>query len=77
MTISEVVALLQKVNQVAGDIPVAVKAAEDGVETVLTSLNIHLPATEGGQPQVQLVHGTGPASGAQGAPDGSQAPPAA
>lgn len=73
MTISELVALLGKVNQIAGDIPVAVKAAEGGVESVLESVDIHVPALEGGSPAVHLTHrpaSPDPASGAQGAPEG-------
>ena len=77
MTISEVVALLQKVNQVAGDIPVAIKAAEGGAESVLQSLNIHIPAIEGGQPVVHLVHSQAPAGSGQLEPQGTSGIPAA
>lgn len=77
MTISEVVAILQKVNQVAGDIPVAVKALESGAETVLQSLDIHLPALEGHSPVVHLVHAPAPAEAGQQPEVTSQGIPAA
>lgn len=58
MTISEVQALLTKVQQVAGDADVVLRAAEGAAETVIQTVGIELGA--GGNPassEVTITHG--------------------
>lgn len=58
MLTSELTAALQKVQQIAGDIPVTLVRVEDEAETVLKSIGIHIDpssgAVEGG---LVLEHG--------------------
>lgn len=57
MLISELSAALQKVQQVAGDIPVVLKDIEHGVETELRALGIHIdPSSGSASSTVELEH---------------------
>lgn len=63
MLISELLAALGKVNQLAGDIPIVLKHVESEAETELLSLGLHIDPTSaevGGS--VTLEHGTPPAA---------------
>lgn len=68
--ISELSAALGKVQQVAGDVPVILRDAESGAETVLLSLGINLdPSGDLAGGNVVFEHG-------QSAPVPEPAPPA-
>lgn len=56
MQLSELVTLLGKVNQIAGDVPVVLSALEGDVERVLIGVGIHLPAQQGLPTTVTLDH---------------------
>lgn len=59
MTISEVQSLLQKVQQVAGDVPVVLKDIESGNVSGLVSVGIELVADAvDAVNQVTISHGT-------------------
>lgn len=59
MTVSELLSVLQRVQQVAGDVPVIVKDLEHDAETVLQSIGLHIDPS-GGQAggSVVLEHAT-------------------
>lgn len=61
MHVSELLAALQKVQQVAGDVPVVLKHVENGAESELLSLGIHIGASSPDQTgRVELEHGDAP-----------------
>ena len=61
MKVSELLTALQKVQQVAGDIPVVLKHLEDGAESALLSIGVHIdPTSSGDGGQVELEHGQAP-----------------
>jgi len=47
MKVSDLLAALQKVQQVAGDVDVVLKDVDQGVETALLSLGVHISASTG------------------------------
>lgn len=58
MLTSEIIAALQKVQSIAGDIPVVLRRVEDDVETELLSIGVHIdPATSSTKGSVALEHG--------------------
>ena len=76
MKISELVGVLNKVQQVAGDVPIVLKAIEDGAETGLLSVGVHIdPTTEEGG-SVALEHGQAPSPASDPEPEPTP-PPAA
>lgn len=57
LTISELIAALDRAQQFAGDIPVILRAAESAAESIVTTLGIHLdPSTGGSSSVVHLEH---------------------
>lgn len=59
MKISELVAALSKVQQLAGDVPVVLKRIEDAAESVVHSLDVHIdPLSGSAGGQVELTHGS-------------------
>ena len=75
VTITQLVAALQKVNQIAGDIPVVVKHVEQDAETALLHFGLDLdPASGSTGSKLILTHGPAPAAPA--APDPAPASPA-
>lgn len=63
MKISDLSALLAKVQSIAGDVDVVLKAAETAAETVITDLGIHLDPTTavaGGTLEIQHAPATPP-----------------
>lgn len=79
MKISDLQGLLGKVQSIAGDVEVVLKAAETEVETVITDLGIHLdPSSGNAGGTLEVTHGTAapadPAQTEQPAP--TYAPPA-
>jgi len=63
MKVTELIAALQKVQQVAGDVPVVLKDVEGDAETALLSIGVHIDPTSGSPVGgVTLEHGEQPAS---------------
>ena len=61
MLISELVSALNRVTQLAGDIPVVLKDVETEAETVLLSLGIKIdPAADTASSSVTIEHGPAP-----------------
>lgn len=61
MKISELTALLTKVQQIAGDVEVTLEAAADKVETIITDLGVHLdPADPTAGSKLTIEHGEAP-----------------
>jgi hypothetical protein len=59
MKISDLTALLSRVQSIAGDVEVVLKAAETEVETVITDLGIHLdPTSAAAGGTLTIEHGT-------------------
>lgn len=59
MLTSELIAALNKVNQVAGDVPVVLKRIEDDAVTELATIGVHIDPTSGSTSgQVVLEHAT-------------------
>lgn len=77
MQLSRLVAVLQKVNQIAGDIPVVLHTAETVAESELAALHISLPL-DGTTPAVAAIgpHTPAPEASQEGASP-PQNPPAA
>jgi hypothetical protein len=60
--ISDLTALLSRVQQIAGDVDVVLQAADTEAETVITDLGIHLdPASGSVGSSLTITHGTAPA----------------
>ena len=76
MKISELVGVLNKVQQVAGDVPIVLKAVEDGAETGLLSVGVHIDPTTAEGGSVALEHGQAPPASPAPEPEPA-APPAA
>jgi len=76
MKVSELAAALQKVQQVAGDVPVVLKAVEGGVETALLSIGVHIDPTSAEGGTAELEHGEQSAPAPAPEPEPA-APPAA
>lgn len=76
MKVTELIGALQKAVQATGDGDVVLKHLEDGAETVLQSIGIHIGAG-GDDPSsvVELEHGAAPAPAPT--PVDAPAPPAA
>lgn len=77
MQLSQLVAAFQKVQQIAGDIPVALNVAESLAESEAAALHISLPLNPGHTATVSIGKHVEPASGEQGGLTDPQAPPAA
>lgn len=61
MKISDLTSLLSRVQSIAGDVEVVLKAAESEVETVITDLGIHLdPTSAAAGGTLTIEHGTAP-----------------
>jgi hypothetical protein len=76
MDVSQLIAALQKVSQLAGDVPVVLKHAESEAETVLQSIGVHInPTTGETSGEAVLEHGDAPDTPP--APDPTPAEPAA
>lgn len=59
MKVSELTAALQKVQQVAGDVEVVLRHLDQGAETVLKSIGVHInPASGTAGGQAVLEHDT-------------------
>lgn len=75
MKITELVAALQKAQQLVGDVPVILKSVEGAVETEFKSLEQEISLTTGEQSgQVTLTHGE-PAPAAAAEPAAEPAAP--
>ena len=78
MTLSELIAGLQRFTQIAGDLPVIFKTVEGDVETVLHDIGININPTAGSATgSVTINHGA-PAPAlvpATVGPDGTSVPP--
>lgn len=62
MTVAEVIALLSKVQSMAGDLPVVFKAVDGAAETVLHKIGLELEPSSGtAQGTVTVLHGPAPA----------------
>lgn len=73
MTVSEIIAALSRVQQIAGDLPVVFKEIESDAETVLQSIGVNIDPNSGAAGgSVTLQHSTAPAAPA--APPAEQAP---
>ena len=61
MVISELVTALNRVQQLAGDLPVVLKHVEQDAVTVLKAIGVHLDLSgESAAGQVQIEHGDAP-----------------
>jgi hypothetical protein len=76
MKLSELQSLLGRIQQLAGDVDVVLKAADSEAETVITDLGIHLDATSAAPTStLTITHGTAPAPAAAD-PPAPEDPPA-
>lgn len=63
MKVSELTAALQKVQQIAGDVEIKVKHAEQDIETVLRDIVVHVdPASGGASGKAVLQHEPAPST---------------
>lgn len=78
MTLSELIAGLQRFTQIAGDLPVIFKAVEGEAETVLHDIGININPTAGSATgSVTINHGVAPVAPAPATdtPDSTPVPP--
>lgn len=62
MTLSELLAGLQKLSQYAGDLPVVIKAVETEAETVFHSIGLQIDPSGNANGKVTINHSVTPAT---------------